>query len=510
MSNKILINKYMIHEKEILYLEEILLSSKLSELNSFNLSNFFYTKDNISNMNGINIQFSAEKDLIINDNISLSFGHDYTSIEKKRLWFPFLLIKSPYKYLEKRIMKLKTRFCSFVVSNPKVEMRNKFFEYLINNYKNVDSLGNYKRNCNYLDNSIDIFSEKYLDILSNYKFMICFENDSDDYYLTEKIGNAYLAGCIPIYWGMKNIEHVINPKCFIHIRGEDDFNIALNRIKELDENEELYKKMFDEPFFIYNKVPYYFTKDWMVEQINKIIDKNNKKRVISYCLYGSGDKYILGSIRNVELAPLYYPGFECWFYVDKSVDIDVINKLKKYDYVKIIYIDITEYSNINFTKCIRFLSIDEDKIEIILSRDTDSRFSLRECNAVNKWIKSEKTFHIIRDHPYHSSKIMGGSWASRKIKNFNFKEQIEIYKNIGLNIWDVDQLFLSDKVYPIIKEDSVIHDNYFKYESHSTNFPDDYIDYSFVGEYVNYIKDEKGRLVEKRGDEWKRIKTFLQ
>lgn len=74
----------------------------------------------------------------------------------------------------------------------------------------------------------------------------------------------------------------------------------------------------------------------------------------------------------------------------------------------------------------------------------------------------------------------------------------------------MDQLFLSDKVYPIIKEDSVIHDNYFKYESHSTNFPDDYIDYSFVGEYVNYIKDEKGRLVEKRGDEWKRIKTFLQ
>ena len=31
-------------------------------------------------MKGINIQFSAEKDLIDNDNIALSFGHECTEI----------------------------------------------------------------------------------------------------------------------------------------------------------------------------------------------------------------------------------------------------------------------------------------------------------------------------------------------------------------------------------------------------------------------------------------------
>jgi hypothetical protein len=96
--------------------------------------------------------------------------------------------------------------------------------------------------------------------------MICFENESTDYYLTEKIGNAYLAGCIPIYWGMKNIENIINPKCFIHIKGEEDFEKALIIIKELDQNEEMY----NEPLFIYNKVPYYFTEEWIVQQIDKI------------------------------------------------------------------------------------------------------------------------------------------------------------------------------------------------------------------------------------------------
>jgi hypothetical protein len=511
------INKYQIHQKEISYLEDILLSSDLSKNESINLSNYFYTKDNIYRMQGVNVQFSAERDLNQHDNLSVSFGHNYTSIKDRRIWFPFLLFKNPEEYIKKREYSPKERFCSFVVFNPRGEMRNRFFDF-VNKYKKVDSLGQFRRNCNDLinDTGRDIFSESYLNVLSKYKFMICFENESTDYYLTEKLGNAYLSGCIPIYWGMKNVEHVINPKCFIHIRGEEDFEEALNKIKELDQDEEKYKEMFNEPLFRYNKVPYYFTKEWIVSQINKIItnlasDRNKdndriveKTKVISYCLYGTGEKYILGSIRNAELAPLYYPTFECWFYTDISVDQNIIEQLKKYDFVKIIYIDIRQYPNTNFTKCVRFLPMSDDSVELMLSRDTDSRFSIREVNAVIEWMKSGKTFHIIRDHPYHGYKILGGAWASRKIPNFDFKEKMEIYKSV-MGIWDVDQRFLIDKVYPIIREDSVIHDNYFKYESHAKDFPDDYIDYSFVGEYVNYVNID-GKLKEKRGDEWKFIK----
>jgi len=505
------INKCQIHQKEISYLEDILLSSDLSKNESINLSNYFYTKDNIHRMQGLNIQFSAERDLNQHDNLSVSFGHNYTSISDRRIWFPFLLFKNPSEYTKKREYSQKSSFCSFVVFNPRGEMRNKFFDYLSTNYKKVDSLGQFRRNCNDLINDVgrDIFSESYLSVLSKYKFMICFENESEDYYLTEKIGNAYLAGCIPIYWGMKNVEHVINPKCFIHIRGEEDFTEALNKIKELDQDEEKYKQMFNEPLFRYNKVPYYFTKEWITSQINKIINKDTceKTKVISYCLYGTGDKYILGSLRNAELAPLYYPTFECWFYTDISVDKNVVDQLRKYSYVKIIPIDIREYPNTNFTKCVRFLPMSEENVELMLSRDTDSRFSIREVNAVNEWMSSGKTFHIIRDHPYHGYKILGGAWASRKIQNFDFKQKMEIYKSV-MGIWDVDQRFLIDKVYPIVREDSVIHDNYFKYESHAKDFPDNYIDYSFVGEYVNYV-NVNGEMKEKRGDEWKFIQTHL-
>jgi hypothetical protein len=31
--------------------------------------------------------------------------------------------------------------------------------------------------------------------------MVCFENTCQSLYLTEKLANAYAAGCVPIYWG---------------------------------------------------------------------------------------------------------------------------------------------------------------------------------------------------------------------------------------------------------------------------------------------------------------------
>jgi len=55
---------------------------------------------------------------------------------------------------------------------------------------------------------IDVFGHGYkpvlnkYDVMKDYKFAICFENARDiDGYVTEKIFDAYKAGCVPIYWG---------------------------------------------------------------------------------------------------------------------------------------------------------------------------------------------------------------------------------------------------------------------------------------------------------------------
>jgi hypothetical protein len=57
------------------------------------------------------------------------------------------------------------------------------------------------------------------DILSSAKFSYCYENMSDlPNYITEKIFDSFLSGCIPIYWGANNILEYIPSNCFIDRR----------------------------------------------------------------------------------------------------------------------------------------------------------------------------------------------------------------------------------------------------------------------------------------------------
>lgn len=53
--------------------------------------------------------------------------------------------------------------------------------------------------------------------LSQYQFAICYENvENIPGYITEKIFDCFLAGCIPVYWGAKNITDHIPENCFIN------------------------------------------------------------------------------------------------------------------------------------------------------------------------------------------------------------------------------------------------------------------------------------------------------
>ena len=52
--------------------------------------------------------------------------------------------------------------------------------------------------------------------MNTFKFLICFENEQAYPYITEKLGNAWLAGCIPIYWGTSKVVEDFNPSTFIN------------------------------------------------------------------------------------------------------------------------------------------------------------------------------------------------------------------------------------------------------------------------------------------------------
>ena len=57
------------------------------------------------------------------------------------------------------------------------------------------------------------------DIYKNSKFAYCYENTKNlENYITEKIFDAMMYGCVPIYWGAQNILDFIPKECFIDRR----------------------------------------------------------------------------------------------------------------------------------------------------------------------------------------------------------------------------------------------------------------------------------------------------
>jgi hypothetical protein len=55
------------------------------------------------------------------------------------------------------------------------------------------------------------------DILSNFAFNLCPENSMHPGYYTEKVPEAFAAGCLPISWADSNISVDFNPACFINL-----------------------------------------------------------------------------------------------------------------------------------------------------------------------------------------------------------------------------------------------------------------------------------------------------
>lgn len=210
------------------------------------------------------------------------------------------------------------------------------------------------------------------------------------------------------------------------------------------------------------------------------------KRVITFALWGDNPIYNIGAIRNAELAAIYYPDFECWYYVHTpTVPSSTIDKLSHLLNVKII----DKEGDINTCKpmCWRFEAIDDPDVEIMMSRDTDTRILLREKLAVDEWLQSGKIFHIMRDHPYHYSphmKIMGGMFGTKKIPEVNWTNLSNMI--VQTHHRDYDQIMLNDHIYPLVKDNSMIHTLFNLYSDEVTNsFPIPYDDdYRFVGEYV--------------------------
>lgn len=178
---------------------------------------------------------------------------------------------------------------------------------------------------------------------------------------------------------------------------------------------------------------------------------------ISMSLFGTDPIYTTGALRNAELAKTVYPGWRCIFYVSPKCAI-----VKKLSELGAVVVDgDKQIKNQMFW---RFQVADLPDCDRFIIRDTDSRLSAREANAVAEWVASPYKFHSMRDHPAHTLPLGGGLWGAAKGAFPNMREAII---KSGLadrpyareTDYGRDQTFLSEVVWPVAKRSCMEHDS---------------------------------------------------
>lgn len=98
----------------------------------------------------------------------------------------------------------------------------------------------------------------------------------------------------------------------------------------------------------------------------------------------------------------------------------------------------------------------KDKFDFYLFRDTDSRPIQRERAAVCDWLSNGRTFHIMRDHPYHNVPMMAGLWGMRASSMIKYV-QGAFYGKVRKSYYQVDQTILRASVWRLVRNDCTSH-----------------------------------------------------
>ena len=179
-------------------------------------------------------------------------------------------------------------------------------------------------------------------------------------------------------------------------------------------------------------------------------------KVISFSLWGTEPRYLVGMEKNVTLASRIYPGWFCRIYHSSEVPAATIERLRAQANVQLVPSDQQgSWASLHW----RFDVAADPAVEVAIVRDADSRLNLREKAAVDAWLASGRAAHVMRDHPNHWAPMLGGMWG---VRGGILPEISQALDRFGRpDRYDSDQRFQSDYVWPMIKRNCLQHDDYY-------------------------------------------------
>lgn len=225
-----------------------------------------------------------------------------------------------------------------------------------------------------------------------------------------------------------------------------------------------------------------------------------KQKLISFALFGEDPKYRTGMMANVRAASRHYPGWKLIIYCDR-VNHDALTKEDLGNSVEcILQKDVSQgVEGMSW----RFLAALRDDAEVVIFRDADSIFTARETAAVSEWLTSRKDMHIIRDHPYHRSPVMGGLFGVRGRALHLLAELVHARMlSHRLTEYGDDQVFLTKDLYPKVIKTALVHTNCVRFFPEYTRpLPPDQPGDHFIGAYA-FLTDQEHEEYETIRRQW--------
>lgn len=160
------------------------------------------------------------------------------------------------------------KFCSFVASNPRGPERNAFFRALHRRMP-VDSAGRH------FNTTGTRLADKRAFLLG-YRMNLAFENTRSPGYITEKLVEPLLAGCIPVYWGAPDVARDFNPACMINVADFPDFDAAIDHILAVDADPAARLAILSAPPFRDNIEPACLAPSFVADHIIRLLDSNTR------------------------------------------------------------------------------------------------------------------------------------------------------------------------------------------------------------------------------------------
>ena len=87
------------------------------------------------------------------------------------------------------------------------------------------------------------------DVVSNFRFNMCFENKSKSGYHTEKLFHAKLCGTVPIYWSADTYNLDFNKDCCLHLDDFESIDHLVDEVISINNDKNRYNNIIDQPLF---------------------------------------------------------------------------------------------------------------------------------------------------------------------------------------------------------------------------------------------------------------------